>query len=99
MRKSRLRIRGTDRALMMLCRDARRRWLQYGENRTDKNLPCVKCNAVPTQPDHIKALGARPRDTKQFSTWLEKMFYGKCQPLCKECNRKKANDERRRRKK
>jgi len=29
------RILGNDRGLMMICRDIRRRWMQYGENRQD----------------------------------------------------------------
>lgn len=33
-RKSRKRIHGNDRGLMFICKDIRRRWLQYGENRT-----------------------------------------------------------------
>ena len=99
MKKSRIRIRGTDRAIMKLCQDARRRWCQYGENRTSKLLPCLKCGETPTQPDHIKALGARPRNEEDFGVWLKKMLRGKCQPLCRKCNREKANEARKRRKK
>lgn len=98
MRKSKKRIHGNDRAIMMLWRDARRRWMQYGENRTDKKLPCVKCGSTPTQPDHIKAIGPRPRIEKDFSKKLRLLLRGKCQPLCKECNRQKANLARERRK-
>lgn len=60
MRTSRIRIRGNDRALMMLARDVRRRWLQYGESRkvalensTFDDSPlkgmhhtCAKCNEI-----------------------------------------------------
>ena len=98
MRKSRKRIHGNDRAIMMLWRDARKRWMQYGENRTKKDHPCLKCGEVPTQPDHIKAIGARPKTEDDFGPKLKKLLRGKCQPLCQECNRSKADVERKRRK-
>jgi len=96
MRKSRKRIHGNDRAYMMLARDVRRRWLQYGENRTKKTEPCKKCGAVPTQADHIKAIGSRPRQPEDFCTYIWNMFNRKCQPLCKKCNKEKQDAKRKR---
>jgi len=100
-RKSRIRIRGNDRALMMLCRDARRRWMQYGENRGKKPDVCPKCEMnAPKQSDHIIPLGGRPRDSVEFKDlgpYLTKMFNRKCQWLCEVCHKKKTHKERKRR--
>ena len=94
MRKSKKRIHGNDRAYMMLARDVRRRWLQYGENRTNKADPCIKCGAIPTQADHVKAIGKRPRKPEDFSPYIDIMFNRKCQPLCKSCHKEKTNAKR-----
>lgn len=100
----RLRIRGTDRAIMKLCQDARKRWLQYGENRkvvyeaskieSELGGAMWRCNSCgidfsSIEIDHIKPLGSRPRTSNQFGIWLQKLLYGKCQALCKECHLKK----------
>lgn len=98
MRKSKKRIHGNDRAVMMLCRDARRRWMQYGENR--KGLPdmCAKCGwRQGEQRDHIIPLGPRPRVPHGIGEYFEKMLYTRCQNLCKNCHRRKTNEERKKR--
>ena len=90
-RKRRFRILGTDRGLMMLCRDARRRWSQYGENRRPRPMLCVECGEDEAQEcDHVTPIGPRPRIPHAFGEWLEKMFYGECQWLCKECHLEKT---------
>ena len=99
MRKSRIRIRGNDRAYMMLVRDIRKRWLQYGENR--KGLPekCFWCKLRKgIQIDHIEPLGTRPRIPADFCTYIDNMFTRKCQVLCKSCHRRKTNAETKKRK-
>ena len=99
MKKSKLRIHGNDRGLMMLARDVRRRWLQYATNR---NLPaglCVKCNKKEgTEIDHKEPVGSRPRTAYEFGEYIERMFTINCQRLCHECHLTKTNDERVKRK-
>ena len=96
--KSKLRIKGNDRGLMMLSRDVRRRWLQYGENRHLPEGCCVLCNREDgTEIDHIDAVGTRPRVPDEFGPYITKMFYGKCQRLGKKCHLKKTGEDRKRR--
>lgn len=92
MRKSRLRIHGNDRALMMLARDVRRRWLQYGENRKIPSTACVLCGTTKElEVDHIKPVGPRPRIPNAFGDYIERMFYNPCQWLCRKCNKQKRD--------
>ena len=95
-KKSRIRIRGTDRAIMMLWKDARRRWLQYGENRKEAVVGlCVHCGArEAVEGDHIERVGARPRTPEEFGPALRRMLYGKCQGLCEQCHGIKTKAER-----
>ena len=91
MRKSKLRIHGTDRGLMMLARDVRRRWMQYGSNRKIELMAC-KCGAMTgLEVDHISPVGKRPYTADEFGPYITKMFYNKCQWLCKKCNREKGD--------
>lgn len=93
------RILGNDRFLMMLCRDARRRWMQYGENRkTAKKIDrCEKCKKQkPEEWDHIEPLGPRPRRLGELPVWLSRMINDPCQALCKECHLQKTKLERQR---
>lgn len=107
MRKSKLRIKGNDRGLMMICRDIRRRWLQYGENRSQFKtghdvLECMRCGetvGLNAQIDHIKPLGARPRKWEELGKYAKAMFERECQALCKPCHKQKTDLERKRRKK
>lgn len=100
MRKSRLRIKGIDRAIMMLWRDARKRSMQYCPNmKLPKDASCVKCDKVAEQMDHIIAIGARPRVEEEFGTKLKRMLRGKTQPLCRKCNMEKAKIARKKRSK
>ncbi len=93
--KSKLRIKGNDRGLMMLSRDVRRRWLQYGENRRMPEGCCVLCNKEDgTEIDHIVAVGARPRTPDEFGPYITKMFYGKCQRLGRKCHARKTKEDR-----
>lgn len=95
MRKSRLRIHGTDRGLMMLARDVRRRWLQYGDNRKLEKGLCADCKKeLWTEVDHKIAVGARPRTPEEFGPYIRKMFYTPCQGLGKECHAKKTKEDR-----
>ena len=89
-------ILGNDRFLMMLCRDARRRWLQYGENRKHCKLKCTHPNAK--EVDHIIPLGPRPRAIDDYLLiWLDKMINGECELLCKDCHKTKTAKERKKR--
>lgn len=98
MKKSRIRIRGIDRAIMMLCRDARRRWLQYGENRKGLEEKCARCSKKGVEIDHVIPLGKRPRQFDEYMiNWLKRMFYGTCVILCKKCHIKKTKRERKER--
>jgi len=99
-RKSRLRIKGDDRGLMMICRDIRRRWLQYGQNRKYmKNSDiCFKCGDPAEEWDHIEPVGSRPRVFQDLGTYAERMFGSPCQALCKVCHLEKTKRERERRK-
>ncbi len=95
MRKSKLRIHGNDRALMMLARDIRRRWLQYGESRKLPEGLCVLCNKKDgTEVDHREAVGSRPRTPEQFGDYIRKMFYTNCQRLCRGCHLEKTKRDR-----
>ncbi len=102
MRKSRLRIKGNDRFLMMLCKDIRRRWMQYGENRKEaqaKSQICQICQKEEaTDWDHIIPMGPRPRSYDMLSSYAQRMVEGVCQGLCTKCHRTKTNEERQKRK-
>ena len=93
------RILGNDRGLMMICRDVRRRWAQYGENRKEIDENCVVCGALGKDIDHIEPMGSRPRIWEEIGTYARRMFENLCQRLCKECHLIKTNLERQRRKK
>lgn len=95
MRKSKLRIHGTDRGLMMLARDVRRRWLQYGQNRKLPEGLCVICNKEDgTEIDHIQAVGSRPRTPDEFGPYITKMFTTPCQRLGRKCHAEKTKQDR-----
>lgn len=99
MRKSRIRITGNDRFFMMLARDVRRRWLQYGTNR--KLVPglCDQCKKREgTDIDHISPVGFRPRRPEDFSDYIYRMLYNQCQRLCSACHKLKTDKEREKRK-
>jgi len=114
-RKSRLRIKGNQRGLMFICKDIRRRWLQYGENRKlqynkaivfvgiDKGRHCDICKQFKLKDqldiDHIKPVGSRPRKWEDLGKYAEVMFERQCQALCKSCHKQKTDGERKRRKK
>lgn len=99
------RILGNDRGLMMICKDIRRRWCQYGENRKQIGVGALACHMCSTvwikgfQVDHIKPLGPRPRMWSELGPYAEKMFERKCQLLCKSCHKIKTDTERERRQK
>ena len=93
-RKSKKRIFGDERGLMFLCKDARRRWMQYANNRKPRPEKCVQCNKREAREcDHIIPLGPRPRTFLDFSQWVYRMFSGQCQWLCKQCHDKKRGIE------
>lgn len=97
MRKSRIRIKGNDRFLMMLCRDARRRWMQYGENRKEaqKDKVCQICRKLEAvEWDHVIPMGSRPRNYADFSSYISRMVQERCQGICKKCHQEKTVKER-----
>jgi hypothetical protein len=90
---------------MMICRDIRRRWLQYGENRKnavkyhlDGTPVCDVCDRRIVDEkldiDHIKPLGPRPRKWEDLGKYAKAMFERKCQALCKICHLQKTRRER-----
>lgn len=88
MRKSKLRIRGNARFFMMLARDMRRRWMQYGENRLGLGDRCFHCSKMTDiQADHIEPLGKYPRSAEEIGPYVTKLLYGACRPLCGPCNK------------
>lgn len=101
-RRGTKRILGNERGLMFICKDIRRRWLQYGENRLDLEYNCFQCGVDDTlgklQIDHIKPLGSRPRTWNELGDYAKRMFENKCQALCKKCHKAKTDAERKRRK-
>lgn len=95
MRKSRLRIHGNDRFLMQLCKDIRRRWMQYGENRKVKQLLCAKCEVEEVQEvDHIEPVGKRPYTIEDLVPYIKRMLFLPCQGLCKKCHSQKTAEQR-----
>lgn len=81
--------------MMMLARDVRRRWLQYGQNRKLFDGECIKCGKEPgTEIDHIRAVGKRPRTPQEFGDYIEKMFYSPCQRLGRKCHAEKTKEDR-----
>lgn len=93
------RIKGDDRLIMMLARDVRRRWLQYGTNRKLPEGLCENCHKRDgVEIDHIEPVGPRPRVPNDFGLYIERMMYIKCQRLCKQCHLIKTNAERKKRK-
>ncbi len=91
------RILGNDRFLMFLCKDARRRWMQYGENRKEaqKIKPCQICKIKEAEEwDHVIPLGKRPRILKDLPRYLERLISERCQGLCRSCHLEKTARER-----
>jgi hypothetical protein len=87
---------GNDRFLMFLCKDIRRRWMQYGENRpysllSQKNYTkCALCKSQATEWDHVDPVGTRAYTIEELVPYIKRMLYGACQPLCTLCNSKKG---------
>lgn len=80
---------------MMLCRDIRRRWMQYGENRKLPAGLCIICNRRDgVEIDHIERVGARPRTIDTIVEYIKRMLFLKCQRLCKECHATKTKEDR-----
>lgn len=84
---------------MMLARDVRRRWLQYGENRKGLSNKCSFCDKLGKDIDHVVPLGPRPRQPEDFCAYIWNMFNRECQVLCKKCHKEKTDAERKKRKK
>jgi len=96
MKRRKKKYKGEARALMILCRDIRRRWSQYGENRGRSKDNCIQCkNWGKVQWDHIKPIGSRPLKIGQVPVYWKKMFKTKCQALCLLCHKAKTETERR----
>lgn len=100
MKKRKFRILGNDRGLMMICKDIRRRWFQYGENRKDlyRCTECAECGKAGSDVDHIIPMGKRPRTWAELGDYAKRMFENKCQVLCKKDHKIKTDLERKRRK-
>jgi len=89
-------FKGNDRFLMFLCRDIRRRWMQYGENRpydlkAKKNYTvCARCPNQAVEWDHIDPVGKRVYKIEDLPDYVARMLFHACQPLCRKCNSKKG---------
>lgn len=92
------RILGVDRALMMLCRVARKYWRFYSPVRDQiaKASFCVECNRKVkyVEVDHNPRIGSRPRTIEEFPAWWNKMMFGPQQGLCKPHHSAKTKKER-----
>jgi 5-methylcytosine-specific restriction endonuclease McrA len=98
-KKHNFKYRGDDRGLMMLCKDVRRRWMQYSDIRKaiSLNMVCVICGSVAVEIDHIEPVGSRPLVLHELGEYAEKMFYSPCQALCKKCHYEKTQKQRKER--
>ena len=87
---------GNERFLMFLCKDVRRRWMQYGENRSynllsQKNwTKCNLCASQATEWDHIDPVGTRAYTIGELVPYINRMVNTACQPLCTLCNSRKG---------
>ncbi len=101
-RQSKLRILGVDRALMMLCKDLRRRCFQYRPEIKDilKESICTVCaKKVPEiQADHIEPVGARPHFIQDFPEYWNRMMFLPMQGLCPVHHKIKTKFDREKRK-
>jgi hypothetical protein len=92
------RIIGDDRALMMICRAARRYWEFYSSARKQvlKDSHCNKCGFKVgyVEVDHEPPLGSRPRKFEELGDWMNRLFYGPQQGLCKEHHAEKTRAQR-----
>lgn len=92
------RILGNDRALMMLCKQARRYWEYYSPayKQTKLESHCNQCGfKVPyVDVDHFPPLGPRPRTFDDLGDYLNRMFFGPVQGMCKQHHDAKTKDER-----
>lgn len=85
---------------MMLCKDVRRRWCQYGENRKEAlaQPSCASCRVGEVEEvDHIEAVGPRPRRFSDLGAYAERMFTLEVQGLCIKCHLWKSQEDRRKR--
>lgn len=102
MRKSRIRIVGIDRALMMLCKDIRRRCFQYRPDVKTivKESICVVCKKKvdSVQADHIEPVGGRPYTIEALVDYWQRMMFLPMQGLCKAHHREKTKRDREKRK-
>jgi hypothetical protein len=99
-RRRKLRILGDARGLMMICRDIRRRWAQYGENRKEALAQpfCASCKVgMVEEVDHIEPVGPRPRSLVFLGLYALRMFTLRCQGLCIKCHLLKTKEDRKRR--
>lgn len=102
-RKSRIRVRGEARAMMMLCRRARQYWRYYSPlyKQVKDESYCTECDkkVKKVDVDHSIPLGKEPRYVSQFGDWLNRLFFGYQIGLCKRHHKKKTKKEREARKK
>ena len=102
MRKSRLRIKGADRALMLLCRQARKFWRYYSPvyQEVKNKSYCESCKKTTSiEVDHNPRLGSRPRTIEELPNWWNRLMFGPQEGLCKKHHLEKTRSERKARKK
>lgn len=93
------RILAEDRALMMLCRQARRYWRYYSTiyKGVKESSYCIVCckKVKAVEVDHDPRLGSRPRTIDEFPDWYKRLMGGPQFGLCKEHHLAKTKKERR----
>lgn len=98
---SKKRILGNDRALMMLCKQARRYWEYYSPayKQTKEDSHCNVCGYKVdwVEVDHNPPLGKRPYTFNELADYLNRMFFGPVQGLCKKHHKEKTTIERKKR--
>ncbi len=94
------RILGVDRALMMLCKQARKYWRFYSPiYKAVKALStCSVCangkKLSYVEVDHEPPLGSRPQAIEELPDWWNRMMYGPQTGLCKKHHTEKTKHER-----
>lgn len=92
------RILGIERALMFLCKQARKYWRYYSPvyKEVRASLFCIECRKKVKyiEVDHNPALGARPRVIEDFPDWWNRLMLGPQFGLCKVHHTEKTKRER-----
>lgn len=97
------RVVGDDRALMLLCIQARKYWRFYSSiYKQVKGIAkceiCADGKKKEVEVDHFPALGPRPRTIKEFADWWERLMFGPQRGLCHKHHKEVTTQQRKERK-